>query len=726
MKRWLQKLIKALAYCAAAIVIVLAIAVGIFRLMLPRLPEYQEEIKGWASAAIGMRVDFTGMNARWRLTGPELSFFGAELSDVESGSGILTAEEVSIGVGLLRLLADRELVVDRVSIHGAHIELSQDQAGQWTMQGIPADELTESPASQGGASGGNVEIVGEDISVSYSHPDSGQIVPLLLQTVVFSQGDRELRFEADIDLQAPYGDSLEIAANRLVDGSDDDWHIFVEGDSIDLAGWSRLRPAGLPEVRAGVANFSVWADLDGSTIRGAAASIDIDGLVSGAAGDATVSVEGRFEYSREFDGWLLAGDQLRVSTPNGAWPETDWHVRLIENDAGEASGLRADARYANLDDFVYVRPWLPAQGRQWLDEYEPGGVLRELNVEVTRSADETVEFDVSADLENIGVAAVGAQPGVRSLSGSVRADRDGGRIEIDSTGLLLDLGEELPQPVLLDEAFGTVIWRRNADDMIVLSDSVRLRNADFDSQMSLQVSVPGDDTSPTLDFESTWEVTDVSTLQRYLPSKRLQPKLRQWLSDALVSGRLSNGTTRFAGRLDEFPFDNDEGVFRIEARLEDAVLRYSPRWPAPQFRHADIVVDNMRLYSTENSAVNVGNVVEDASIEIADLRKPVLTIDAFATGTLETIRSYASQSPINNVLGGQLDRVTVSGDASFDLEISYPIQDKENYDFTTRIRPSGGTVQVARLRCAVDRIERSYQHQPQRRHIRVVVRSLPR
>ena len=63
MKRYLQKLIKMIAYLGAAIVIILAIAVGIFRMMLPRLPEYQEEIKGWASTAIGMEVEFSGMNA---------------------------------------------------------------------------------------------------------------------------------------------------------------------------------------------------------------------------------------------------------------------------------------------------------------------------------------------------------------------------------------------------------------------------------------------------------------------------------------------------------------------------------------------------------------------------------------------------------------------------------------------------------------------------------------
>ena len=47
MKHWLKKLIRGTAYSGAALVIVLAIAVGVFRLMLPRLPAYQDEIKSW-------------------------------------------------------------------------------------------------------------------------------------------------------------------------------------------------------------------------------------------------------------------------------------------------------------------------------------------------------------------------------------------------------------------------------------------------------------------------------------------------------------------------------------------------------------------------------------------------------------------------------------------------------------------------------------------------------
>ncbi len=106
MKNLLHRLFKFAAYTAAGIVILLAVAVGLFRLFLPRLPEYQEDIKRWASAAIGMEVEFSGMNARWGLSGPEVEFYNAELISIENEVRIVAADAVSVGVGLVRLLVD--------------------------------------------------------------------------------------------------------------------------------------------------------------------------------------------------------------------------------------------------------------------------------------------------------------------------------------------------------------------------------------------------------------------------------------------------------------------------------------------------------------------------------------------------------------------------------------------------------------------------------------------
>jgi uncharacterized protein (TIGR02099 family) len=76
------------------------------------------------------------------------------------------------------------------------------------------------------------------------------------------------------------------------------------------------------------------------------------------------------------------------------------------------------------------------------------------------------------------------------------------------------------------------------------------------------------------------------------------------------------------------------------------------------------------------------------------MRLPVLTIDAFSTGTLETIRQFSIHSPIAKIFGGQLDRFRVDGEASFDLQLRYPIKDKNAYTFSTSIRSNNGTLEI--------------------------------
>jgi len=76
------------------------------------------------------------------------------------------------------------------------------------------------------------------------------------------------------------------------------------------------------------------------------------------------------------------------------------------------------------------------------------------------------------------------------------------------------------------------------------------------------------------------------------------------------------------------------------------------------------------------------------------VRKPVLTIDSFSTGTLGSIHAYAENSPIGNLFGGHLKRVRVEGDASFKLDLMVPITDWRNFTFTARIVPTDGSLQV--------------------------------
>jgi uncharacterized protein (TIGR02099 family) len=303
-------------------------------------------------------------------------------------------------------------------------------------------------------------------------------------------------------------------------------------------------------------------------------------------------------------------------------------------------------------------------------------------------------FSGSARLERAGIAAWRGWPGLRGFSGSIRTDQSGGRVEIDAADMLFSLPAWFAEPIAVGEAAGTVIWRQSDLGTTVLSDSVRIRNSNLDSQSSLQVTLPAGGGSPVVDLQSRWNARSIAVIENYLPVKVMTPGVYAWLRDALVAGRITAATTRFSGSLDQFPFEDGEGTFHTEAHVRDANLRYAASWPDVENIEVELMIDGTRLYSVENSATSAGNRVVDARVEIPDLRSPVLLMDLRATGTLDSIRTFARQSPIDSLFGGHLERVEVEGDAAFQLELSYPIRRRQDYAFSTTIRSDNGTVDI--------------------------------
>src|SRR5690606_23936020 len=230
MKSLLRKLAKYLIYLGTALVILLAVAVGLFRLFLPKLPEYQEEIKEWANAAIGMQVEFSGMDARWRLRGPELNFYDAELVSRDNTLTVLNAEEVRVGVGLMRLLLDRELVADRILIRDTTVNVARDADGNWRVQGIPIDAFTSSRMAST-EDAGPLTVVGEDIKIDFSAPGRAQPVAFTVDNVEFLRDEMQHGFEASVVLPPSLGSRIDLAASQRLAGASPraPWQVFAEG-----------------------------------------------------------------------------------------------------------------------------------------------------------------------------------------------------------------------------------------------------------------------------------------------------------------------------------------------------------------------------------------------------------------------------------------------------------------------------------------------------------------
>jgi uncharacterized protein (TIGR02099 family) len=693
MMNLLRRALKFLAYFGAGVVILLAIVVGLFRLFLPRLPEYQEEIKIWASTEIGVDVNFTGMDARWGLSGPELKFYNAELLRQDTMVRLVAAEEVSVGVSLMRLIKDGALNVDRVVVRDTRIEVRQLESGQWMIQGSLIEDLKV--LQQGtGREIGEIEVLGQDIELLLVQPGEQRPRRIDISRLDVRSDSTRLAVDALVNLPDEFGGRVTLAATQLLAPPVEErsWDIDIEAGELRLAGLSRLHDTEFAQFSSGSGSINLSLEFSGGDVDSATADFDFEEILHEEG--VVFDLGGRLEFNQDTEGWLLAADDVRLTTPSGAWPESSFHVETSIGRDGQVIMLNVRASHVNLSDGVLLEPWLNERQNELRLQLDASGVIRNLNATLSDVDTETPRYDISVDLDQAGVAAYEKFPGVRGFSGNLRADRAGGLLAIDSQDTSISLPNLLAQTLDFDTATGTVIWRRSGNRTTFLSDHIEIRNSVIDSDTNVELTFIDGGGAPVIDLDSTWSISDISAARQYLPQKIMKPKLYDWLNQALIAGEIPRGKTRLYGPLDKFPFDNDEGRLLIDANIRDAKLLYHPDWPVAELIELEVGLENLRLFSKRSRTVNAGNEVVDAKVEIGDFRAPILTVEGFATGELETIRQFAMQSPIGLVFGGQLERVTVDGDASFDLSLTIPLRDWANFDFAARIQSNDGFLQI--------------------------------
>lgn len=695
MKQLLQRLIKAVAYTAAGIVILLAVAVGLFRLFLPRLPEYQEEIKGWASTAIGMQVEFAGMDARWGLRGPELKFYRAELIRPENQARVIAAEEVGVGVSLLRLLGDRTLVIDTITVSETNVEIRRLDDDSWLVQGSPVEELLQLQGDDGAAIK-PITVIGQDIEVQLIQPGDERPTFFQVPRIVAQIDAARVAVDADIRPPPALGRQLTIGATQVTtESGKTPWNISVEGDEVDLGGIDEFLPQHLRRFSAGIGDIELSLAIANNRIINA--SSDFDFVDVAVIGKPSFAIRGRIAVSNDQDGWLVAADDFSIATADGEWPSSKLRVEVSVDEQRDIVILDADADYIDLGDLDVFSPLMSDELQSALNRWRPDGVVRNLDITLSDLDTDSPRYSLQAEIAGAGIAAYEKTPGVRGFTGSVEVDHDGGLLQINSTNALLEMPAWVSESIPADTVDGTIIWRKSGARTTILSDSIAIRNAFFDSQTTIQITIDGDD-SPLVDIASTWSIDDLREAKRFIPESMMRPRLFLWLQDALVDGRIPRGATQLNGPLDTFPFDGGEGRLLVEASMRDLVFRYHRLFPIARFSHMDIVLDNMHLYTEKNRSITSGNTTNDARVTIDDLRKPVLEIDAYTTGTLASIREYTSASPISRVFGGQLGRVSVDGDASFELDLTIPLLDWRSFDYKARIQSSDGTLAIAGLK----------------------------
>lgn len=687
MKSLLLRLVRGLLALCASLVIALALLVGLFRLLVPQVPEYQNELEAWATQALGVPVSVGRMDARLTLAGPELMLFDATVGGGGSAMLPLQAREVSVVLSVRALVTERAVMVDRVRLAGVVLDLARDESGEWMFQGQPlalaggdtSDELPELP---------DFRLVFEDSELRYSsHPDA----ELLRFTDIDLRLERDgarVTLDAQLGLPAALGQRLAVSVEaRPGDGRLDTerlqvmpWTLYADLRGGDVAGWASLLPMvdSLPQTGRG--DVQAWLSLEGAQLSGASAEIELVDVRlpqahrQGATDPGYERLAARLEWQQRADGWTVAASDLEVIREGHRWPASRLRADVAEDgDGGQRIALTAG--YLRLQDLLPAVDWLADDAlRERLLAMSPRGELTDLSISLLRDDESVLEYEASGRLGALTILPVDASPGIAGLSGRFRAETAGGRFELVSESLAFERRPSFAGAVSLGRAQGLLVWRRSGAAWRLVGDDLRISGVDLTARGSFEMLLP-DGGEPELDLSAEVIRADLGSASRFLPVGHMPAPAVRWLRRGFPAGELFNGRVEIAGPMREFPFEEGQGRFVAEAQIRDTTLDYADNWPVVTGIEAQVRFEAAGLSGSVERGVIAGSRLRRADVGIDNLRRPTLSVDGDVDSDVQRLLAFLRNSPAGQPLGEAVVAARGQGPARVRLALELPLFD---------------------------------------------------
>ena len=695
--RPLRRLSKILVVSLGGVAILLAVALGVFRLLVAQIPEYQTELKEWVAEELGLAVDFAELDAHLGLAGPELTLRGASL-----GGEVFRADEARITLDPVTLVIARRIEISRLTLDGVRLTVERDPAGTVRVGDFA---LTSGADGMVASIPHSVEVAIRDSELTYVDAGRGRSWRFDDVDVVIGSVDGNYSGRATLRPTASLADRIELGFDA-VGGDRARLILRIDADGLDLAELAAFAPVDpvWPVSGRGIADAEIeWT---GERLTRLRLGIDVEEVRIGAEGSEPYERIGlEADWRRATAGWQLTLDDIAVSRNGRSWGPSGSAAFSIESDE---AGMRAASLVASFARLQDLEPLISAFPEAQLAEqwalFEPSGEIRDVDFSIRRR-NSSFDYELDASFDRIAVRQVGPTPGIDGVSGRVEASEDSGTIEFRTEAFSLDWPMLFGRSVDGESLTGAVVWRQGRNIVQILSVDLGVGVLGRDARASFDLKLPADGSSPTLDLEAELDSVMLVDAKRYLPTEIIPGPVVDWLDRAVVGGSARDIELTFFGPVRSFPFDAGSGQLRVAAAVEDVALDYMRGWPRGEAIDGQVEFVNARFSATASGEA-LGNRTEDLALRIPDMRDPTLELEFVADGALEDVVAYLrSVSLIAERLGPVLQRIEpTGGSGSLRARLDLPLEAPSAFDVEAALAITDGALAVRGLRPGISEI----------------------
>ncbi len=684
MKHVFSALYHFLWYALAAVLISAAIVVTAARLALPGIGEYKNEIEAWVSEYMDYPLQIDSISADWKGWSPQLHLTQIDLYNIDNTEVVAKFDHASLGIDLIGSLIKGEVIPQRLAVTGLDLQLTRKTDGSIAITNMQKANLNDnSNAALADWLFKQNKITLQDSNISWKDNKRGTPVRKFEHVKIDIKTDADrFQLNASVELPKEYGKALSLKMDIMGNILTPNWSgdIYANGQDIKLDEFTENLAIS---IERGNANVELWTHWQNSRLQDFSARFNHDNILLRMGQDQLAvnvlqaNVSGVRQQQKD---WYINVQLDKVETENGLWPVSDYQLTIAHNSSGKPNRYQGFASYLNLSETL---PCLLAIAKtqglapDFSDNLiNASGYLKNTSFAFGLSGDDEENLFIDTEFVDLSLADMDKQNAVARIDGRIRVNKNVIKIMID------DIDSSLRSHVLYDEPLS--FNKINAELDIALDETPlisiqELHMVNDDASVDLLGEIKFDQKSPFIDLIARVGQSNLESIPAYLP-KQTNPKLVKWMNQALVAGDIISGDVLFRGRLSEYPFENDNGVFKTILNVENATLEYKTGWPHVNELTAQVVIDNDDLTVSSYSGSLFDASIKQFTAKIDDMTKGnhQLSVNGSVYGHTNDARLFIEQSPLQkNASLNEFSKMNIIGNLDLDLELDIALKTKK-------------------------------------------------
>ena len=663
-----------------SLLVLTAVALTAARLWVPTLGNYRHEVEAAASKALNRVVTIGRLEATWRGLGPVLKLKDVVIYASAESPEHLHIKEVWISLDVDHYLAEREVRPSGIDIIGVDLGITRDVDGRILLEGFQGDA--------GGGSGIDDLLQMHRLSINDSTVTITDLKsggpPRRFSDVTFAliNDGYEHRLTGYALLPAGLGYRIDVEAELFGRGGNfEQWQgqVYVKGQALALREYvARSLPDSMS--LQGIADIRLWLDISSARLQSISGEIDAHDfqLENNEAEKpyrfSADAMQGQFGWQRTDEQWQMTLQDFSITQGEEVWEMKNLSLAGAENrGVNNLKFVTGQIQLDSLGALLPVVPGLTDEHRRQLAAMHPRGTIHDIRLALEHNSDTVTVTGFSAGFSDISIQQSDAYPSVSGLSGDVEGTLEKGMLTLHSRAVSIHDDKLFREALSFRSLRGDIHWQMSGKHLEFGSDSLRLENRDLTLQAAFGVDIPAEDVAPSMHLQLAVELADLGRISRYLPAKRMPARGVSWLDKSLVSGDITDGTVIINGRLDQIPFDNNEGQLEVRLPVTNAVLDYNKDWSPLTRLDAQVNFTGRSMDIVGQKAAIRTASLKNVHVHIRDLAKPVLTLTGTVNGQLSAMLAELGNSPLGDTYGGFVDRVKTTGKSRLDLDLRVPL-----------------------------------------------------